>query len=315
MNRYTVQSCLTKTLYGDMLLCTIQDTNQQVVLKRISIQHARSKVAVKDKTPIFEDAFNERIVSQSFYNKHKNVLGLIDEFEHDDMMCLAFEYCSGGDLFVRTEQGNLSIDEMHRYFQQIVKGVRFMHDNGYAHRDLSLENVLISDSNQCVICDFGLATKTKIRTDESVGKLFYIAPEVYEGTMYLPEEADMWSLGIMLFILLTGIPLAEKPSADDCRFKFLTERGVRALLQAWELEDTVPPLALEILEGLLQPSTIQRMTMDELCEHPWINLTTKPSKNNEPTPMSINTCKRTKWQESVISCLKRLYSKSRRKAS
>ena len=97
-----------------------------------------------------------------------------------------------------------------------------MHKNGYAHRDLSPENVLIDSQGNCKICDFGLVAASEVPTTGTVGKLFYMAPEVYaaDRRSYVPKMADMWSLGALLFVMSTGIPLVDKPSVEDSKFQF-----------------------------------------------------------------------------------------------
>lgn len=106
------------------------------------------------------------------------------------------------------------------FFHQIVKGVEFLHAHGIAHRDLSLDNVLLQN-NSCKICDFGLSTDATTLSDEPVGKLLYMAPEAVACSAshsqsrcgYDPKAADMWSLGVMLLLLLTGAPSLSFDSA------------------------------------------------------------------------------------------------------
>ncbi|GMF44073.1 unnamed protein product [Phytophthora lilii] len=90
---------------------------------------------------------------------------------------------------------------------QVFAGVNYLHQQiGIAHRDLSLENVLMHNG-ECKVSDFGLSVAAKARCKERVGKEYYMAPEVVAGKTYDPVKADIWSLGIMWFILLTGSPL------------------------------------------------------------------------------------------------------------
>ncbi|GLE10938.1 hypothetical protein PINS_up023210 [Pythium insidiosum] len=102
-----------------------------------------------------------------------------------------------------------------------------MHSNGFAHRDLSLENVLVTDDNTCKVCDFGLAAVADQPSNETVGKMFYMAPEVLSGSSYDPKKADVWSLGVMLFIMLFGAPPVESAAPTDARFKIISTKGIR----------------------------------------------------------------------------------------
>ena len=99
------------------------------------------------------------------------------------------------------------------WFRQLVLSVKFMHENGYCHRDLSLENCMFLDAKCKIIklIDFGTTLKATSERDYFcqgfIGKLGYAAPEVCSGWLYDARKADVWSLGIMLFIMLIGTQL------------------------------------------------------------------------------------------------------------
>lgn len=130
-------------------------------------------------------------------------------------------------------------------FQQIASAVGFLHARNVAHRDLSLENVLLDSFRRCRLADFGLASATGSRCfGARVGKILYMAPEVVSRPAYRPDtgpnsvsagadvcydalRADIWSLGVILFILVTGIPPFEKASDVDARFRLVSKPGGR----------------------------------------------------------------------------------------
>ncbi|KAG7383962.1 NUAK SNF1-like kinase 1 [Phytophthora boehmeriae] len=154
--------------------------------------------------------------------------------------CLLFDYCPYGDLYAQVAaragtradgNGGLPLEMARTYFLQIASAVRFLHAQDVAHRDLSLENVLLDASRSCRLADFGLACASGSRcVNARAGKLLYMAPEVV---------ADIWSLGVILFILVTGIPPFEKASEDDARFRVVAKPGgsITELLQAWGQQD------------------------------------------------------------------------------
>ena len=235
------------------------------------MKHVNAKITVNGQK-VAEDALLERHVSIMLQNKSDNVLNLLSEFNENGYMHLVYEYCADGDLFDIVENGTqLTMQDIQNYFSQIVAGLQCIHENGYAHRDLSLENILINE-NICKICDFGLVMKITQRSSVAVGKLNYMAPEVFSGQEYAPEAADMWSLGIILFMLLTGGALATEPSRSDPRFVFLQENGIRALLELWNMEENIPDSAVELLDGLLQIHPNQRLDMTDLINHEWIQM-------------------------------------------
>ena len=271
MENYQILRRLHKTLYGDILLCRSIQTSKKVAIKRIVLENARNKCTVTGQKPIHEDAFRERRVNRRLRKcKSRNILRMLEDFEQGGVMHLVFEYCSSGDLFSKVESGSLEIDDIRRYFKQIVNGLCDLHQHGYAHCDLSLENILLDAADQCKLCDFGLVRKVKSKQTVVLGKSFYLAPEMIAGEEYHPEVADMWSLGVVLFICLTGSPLVEKACLSDPRFQFIRKYGVRRLLSAWQYDSVVPEAAKDLLEGLLKFNPKDRMTMDELVRNTWI---------------------------------------------
>ena len=105
---------------------------------------------------------------------------MLGEMEMENHVFLIFEYCEQGELFglVRTcKQVRLEIEHVRIWFRQIVLGVQFLHSCGYEHRDLSLENVLVTSKGVCKICDFGLATYADANCNQIAGKKVYMAPE------------------------------------------------------------------------------------------------------------------------------------------
>jgi serine/threonine protein kinase len=161
-------------------------------------------------------------------------------------------------------------------FKQIFQGVRFLHTNGIAHRDLSLENVLLSHNNNGggagafgtpKICDFGLSTDSDQTCRERVGKNYYMAPEVVAGDAYNPRAADMWSLGIILFVMLTGSPLTPLASEKEEAFVALKEFGIERIVETWHMSDLVSRATMDLLVGLLQIDPFARFTAEDVVVH------------------------------------------------
>ncbi|KAG7381598.1 NUAK SNF1-like kinase 1 [Phytophthora pseudosyringae] len=212
--------------------------------------------------------------------------------------CLLFDYCPHGDLFthVSTRAGSdgspngLSLETARACFSQIASAVRFLHARNVAHRDLSLENVLLDSFRRCRVADLGLASAAGSRCSGArVGKVLYMAPEVFSRPIQRPDaaassantdacvcynglQADVWSLGVLLFILVTGIPPFEKASEVDARFRLVSKPGgsVRALLRAWGQENRLPRELRALLDWMLRVDPRQRPTAEQVCEHEWL---------------------------------------------
>lgn len=250
-DRYIWQKQLQKSIFGEIQLAHDNHTNTFVAIKlsRIDSLDNPPKEVVED--PRQEVQIINYVNSQGI---HQNVIDVLETFQTNEYECTVLPYCPKGDLFERV--GTLSEVEMFCAFQQIVNGVHHIHSKGIAHLDLSLENVLINDSGFLKICDFGLARKWSDPCGR-VGKLFYMAPEIVypdlQGDKYDCRMADMYSLGVCLFIMHTGFQPYEKPT-EHCRsFVVLMQHGARALLDAYGVANQVPEKILELLEVLICP--------------------------------------------------------------
>jgi calcium-dependent protein kinase len=139
---------------------------------------------------------------------HDTIASLIDEFEDDAAIHLVFQLASGGDLFDRISvKRSFSEAEAARHFRRMVEMIEHCHVHGVVHLDLKPENFLLSDRTDDAVvlgCDFGLGTffKEGEPLTNVVGTVYYVAPEVIRRG-YGPQ-ADVWSLGVVLFILLSG---------------------------------------------------------------------------------------------------------------
>ena len=175
-----------------------------------------------------------------------------------------------GDLFSHVEQAEplpvLAI------FHDLVQGLHHLHHHLHiAHLDLSLENVLMNEHGNVCICDFDLAERRGLVCHGGRGKRLYMGPEMYDPSqMFNGFQADMWSLGILLFILATGCPPIARAEDDDPRFRALRDHGVQYLLEAWKF--TLPRPIVEILKKLLVINPEKRMTIGQLIAHPIFNL-------------------------------------------
>ncbi|RLN55564.1 hypothetical protein BBJ28_00008803, partial [Nothophytophthora sp. Chile5] len=162
------------------------------------------------------------------------------------------------------------------YLADVLSGLQFLHSHGIAHRDLSLENILLRDG-RAVIADFGLCVQhldpTTAETggfccDGTVGKHYYMAPEIVARERYDPRRADVWSVGIAFFILLTSSPPFEKADPSDPGFRYVAKRGIKAVFTAWGLAEEVSQPMQDLLARMLSIEPEERITVDEIWQHP-----------------------------------------------
>ncbi|KAF0682574.1 Aste57867_25306 [Aphanomyces stellatus] len=274
MDQFTAVRTLRDAIYGKVMLCHRQHRQDEcVAIKMMSRPHMAAKTALRSGHQIKEDGDEEFAILQRLA-PHPSVLTLVQHFEHEDMLCLVFEFCPHGELFdhLHHHQPSKAVSERQAatWFRQIVDGVQHIHAAGIAHRDLSLENILLDAAWHCRICDFGLSSQQGKWCSGRVGKPFYMAPEVYIGDhqSYNGFKADVWSLGVLLFILLSGIPPLEVPSEVDARFRIIRQEGIHALAKMWKLPLTCD--ALDLLSSLLRAQPDERPSLADIAAHAWL---------------------------------------------
>lgn len=273
--RYTPIRCLRKTLYGEAILCRDELQQKQVVLKRIELQALEDNTCGGHENPLQEAEIIRLLQHQpQFQGPHQNIVSYEQSssamfVEHGNIY-IVMEFCSGGDLYDHVEQqtnNRLSEEETLKIIYQVASGLSFLHANNVAHRDLSLENVLLDGKGQAKICDFGLSCRADQRYKDIVGKLYYMAPEVVMGREYDPKAADIWSLGIMCFCLLTGSPLIAEEELRIPTLRVVHKYGISKILEMWGMIDVISEPTLDILSQMLQLNPARRPTIEYVLEH------------------------------------------------
>jgi len=172
------------------------------------------------------------------------------------------------------------------FFIQIVEGVHFIHKCNISHLDLSLENILLSNDDTIKICDFGLAREGVHfkGTSERPGKVGYMCGEIFSQKDYNGHKADVWSAGVILFILLSGIPPYEIPSLADERFKFILRgyNGLTKMLRSWKV-DWIPDAAIDLLSHMLTTQD-KRWSIEQVLQHPWLRSSASSSLSTGTAP-------------------------------
>ncbi|KAI0499375.1 hypothetical protein KFK09_020278 [Dendrobium nobile] len=202
---------------------------------------------------------------------HPNVVNLKAVYEEADYVHLVMELCAGGELFHRIEKhGRFSEREAAVLFRDLMEVVMYCHDSGIVHRDLKPENILLatkSSSSQIKLADFGLATYIKPGQSlyGTVGSPFYIAPEVLAGGYN--QAADVWSAGVILYILLSGMP----PFWGKTKSRIFNAVRSAELLFPSDPWNEVSESAKELVTRMLCRDSVQRLTANQVLEHSWIN--------------------------------------------
>ena len=220
--------------------------------------------------------------------QHPNIIQLVDVQEDEEHVHIITELCAGGELYdriidkllVSNRRNNrcgrarcFTEDATARIIYEVLSAVSCMHDNGIVHRDIKTENILFQtlddDDSPIKIIDFGLS---RIHHDNDepmsifVGSAYYVAPEVL--LKKYAKSCDMWSVGIITYIMLSGYPPFNGNTDDDIHASIL--RGVIN----WDPKDwTGSCEAIDFIRGLLQVDPRQRLTARQALQHPWMENT------------------------------------------
>ncbi|KAI3692670.1 hypothetical protein L6452_32491 [Arctium lappa] len=259
---YTIGKELGRGQFGVTHLCTNKQTGEQFACKTI----AKRKLVNKEDT---EDVRREVQIMHHLTGQ-PNIVDLKGAFEDKQSVHLVMELCAGGELFDRiiakgyyTERGAASL------LRTIVQIVHTCHSMGVIHRDLKPENFLLLNKDEDAplkATDFGLSVFYKQGEvfSDIVGSAYYIAPEVLKRK-YGPE-VDIWSIGVMLYILLCGVPPFWAESEHGI-FNAILRGHVDFTSDPWP---SISPQAKDLVRKMLNSDPKQRLTAYQVLSHPWI---------------------------------------------
>lgn len=191
------------------------------------------------------------------------------------------ELAEGGDLFDKIESDvGVGEDVAHFYFTQLISAVGYMHSKGIAHRDIKPENILLSAEGNLKIADFGLATMfqykgVKKTCTTSCGSPPYTAPEVVtcDARMrqklahgYSGDFVDIWSCGVVLFVLLVGNTPWDEPLERSYEFADYVKSNGHPEDDLWK---SLPKETLSLLRGIMRVNPKERFSLADIRRHPW----------------------------------------------
>jgi serine/threonine protein kinase len=208
---------------------------------------------------------------------HLNIIKCYEIISDGDIVYIIMEYCNCGDFSSLLIGRPMSENWTKYYFKQIIDGLKFLHDKNIIHRDIKPKNILLSNNRKTVkICDFGFAKKIdyvygnnmgsgslkKIAT--VCGSPLYMAPEIYQNNGYT-ESVDIWSLGIILYEMLTGKhPLSSHNSVVSVSSAIIKKNI--------DIPKVINREFANLLKKMLTNVSVERMCISELVREKWLNI-------------------------------------------
>ncbi|KAK7276110.1 hypothetical protein RIF29_17243 [Crotalaria pallida] len=209
---------------------------------------------------------------------HPNIVKLHEVLATKTKIYFVIEFAKGGELFAKIAKGRFSEDIGRRIFQQLISAVGYCHSRGVFHRDLKPENLLLDENGNLKVSDFGLsAVKDQIQTDGLLhtlcGTPAYVAPEILAKKGYDGAKVDVWSCGVILFVIVAGYLPFNDPNLM-AMYKKIYKGEYRC--PRW-----FSPELRRFLSRLLDTNPETRITVDEILKDPWFKKGFKEVKFHE----------------------------------
>ncbi|KAH9766569.1 CBL-interacting serine/threonine-protein kinase 1 [Citrus sinensis] len=227
----------------------------------------------------FKEANIKREIATLKLLKHPNVVRLHEVLASKSKIYMVLEYVTGGELFDKiASKGRLQEAEGRKLFQQLIDGVSYCHNKGVFHRDLKLENILLDSKGNIKISDFGLSALPQHFRDDGLlhttcGSPNYVAPEVLANRGYDGATSDIWSCGVILYVILTGyLPF------DDRNLAVLYQKIFRG---DFKLPKWLSPGAQNLLRKILEPNPVKRITIAGIKADEWFEQDYTPANPDD----------------------------------
>eukprot|EP00262_Sarcandra_glabra_P017241 TRINITY_DN5834_c0_g1_i4.p1 TRINITY_DN5834_c0_g1~~TRINITY_DN5834_c0_g1_i4.p1 ORF type:complete len:445 (-),score=85.41 TRINITY_DN5834_c0_g1_i4:350-1684(-) len=257
MQRYELGRLLGQGTFAKVYHARNLKTSQSVAIKVIDKEKVL-KVGLIDQI--------KREISVMRLVRHPNIVQLYEVMATKAKIYFVMEYVKGGELFNKVAKGKLKEDIARKYFQQLISAVDFCHSRGVYHRDLKPENLLLDENGNLKVSDFGLSALAESKHIDGLlhttcGTPAYVAPEVINRKGYDGAKADIWSCGVILFVLLAGY----LPFHDSNLMEMYKKIGNGD----FKCPNWFPSEVRRLLSKILDPNPNTRISIAKIMENSW----------------------------------------------
>jgi len=284
VGNYTLLKTIGKGQFGYVKLAIHDLTRERVAIKVIQ------KNRLDEKTL----KMVSREISIMKLLNHPNVIRLYEVIDSEIFLFLVMEYAAGGEImdFIVTH-GKLKERDARRIFRQVVEAIDYCHEVHVIHRDLKAENLLLDSQLGIKLIDFGLSNRWApgelLKT--FCGSPTYTAPELIKRQQYEGPEVDLWSLGVLLYVLVCGsLPF------DGNTFQELFTKIING---QYSVPEHVSPECRDLIGRMLVVNPKQRATLDQVREHPWTRESGRPVPKAHVVKMAVPVSEHDMDQEAL----------------
>jgi calcium-dependent protein kinase len=291
---YEIKDSLGSGSYGTVVSAIQKSTRELRAIKIINKFKLQSDESRKK-------VINEVLILRKL--DHPHIVKIYEFYEDEFNLYVVMELCKGGELLdTIIKNGYLSEADASVYMKQILSAVFYMHSQGIIHRDLKLENMLLESqsSKNIKIADFGTACEMPQgkKLTQMIGTINYIAPEIFKKSY--TEKCDMWSCGVIMYILLTGkLPFSSKTKKQTIN---LIIKGEFNKVNNEYL--SISPPGKELISKFLELNFSKRISAQEAFNCEWVQSSANPEINSNQVQQVINNLtsfgETTKFQRAVI---------------
>ncbi|XP_022146428.1 phosphoenolpyruvate carboxylase kinase 1-like [Momordica charantia] len=248
--------------FGTVFRCTSRASGEFYAVKTID----RRRISAGDSLDA-ECLVNETKILHLLYS-HPHILALHDLYEDEFHLHMVLDLCSSSDLHTRITLQVFSEAQAASIMSQLMQALAHCHRLGVAHRDIKPDNILFDEWDSVKLADFGSAEMFR-QGEESmngvVGTPYYVAPEVLAGKDY-GEKVDVWSAGVVLYVMLAGFPPFHGESVAEI-FHAVLRANLRFPSRVFH---SVSPAAKDLLRKMLCKDVFRRFSAEQVLRHPWI---------------------------------------------
>ncbi|OIW02279.1 hypothetical protein TanjilG_11173 [Lupinus angustifolius] len=266
VGKYELGKTIGEGSFAKVKLARNVDTRDHVAIKILDREHLKKEISAM------------KLIN------HPNVVKIFEVMASKTKIYIVLELVRGGELFDKiASSGKLKEDEARSYFQQLINAVDYCHSRGVYHRDLKPENLLLDTNGVLKVSDFGLSTYAQ-QEDEllrtACGTPNYVAPEVLRDRGYVGSASDIWSCGVILFVLMAGYLPFDEPN-HAALFRKISRADFS--FPSW-----FAPESKKLLKRILNPDPLARIKIEELLEDEWFKKGYKPASFTEEEGVNVD---------------------------